>query len=83
MLEAVIGEAGLSPRVRGNPTSRIRVSSQGPVYPRVCGGTIGTDDYEGTKKGLSPRVRGNPTSRNRVSSQGPVYPACAGEPDRR
>ena len=50
------------------------------VYPRVCGGTVGSAVDVLTKGGLSPRVRGN----RRVVSAHTTYtrsiPACAGEP---
>ena len=33
------------------------------VYPRVCGGTLPTDEGAECTMGLSPRVRGNPANR--------------------
>ena len=50
------------------------------VYPRVCGGTIGSPGRISTFRGLSPRVRGN-RCRDPAGSASPrSIPACAGEP---
>ena len=52
----------------------------GPVYPRVCGGTLPVSLESPPAEGLSPRVRGNLPDR----ASGPAFsgsiPACAGEP---
>ena len=64
---------------RAGPTPRKRM----PVYPRVCGGTLGLGLGLWTLQGLSPRVRGNlyrvPAQRDQVGS----IPACAGNPRKR
>ena len=44
-----------------DPNQRVTIETkQGPVYPRVCGGTKGVVAVAITSMGLSPRVRGNP-----------------------
>ena len=50
------------------------------VYPRVCGGTVGTESPGGISAGLSPRVRGNQCPE--ITNAAPLWsiPACAGEP---
>ena len=50
------------------------------VYPRVCGGTVGTDGEWVLAKGLSPRVRGNPVCSAPGARHAGSIPACAGEP---
>ena len=50
------------------------------VYPRVCGGTLGSHSPTGRCRGLSPRVRGNPPRCSSAASRCGSIPACAGEP---
>ena len=50
------------------------------VYPRVCGGTYGTQPTPPRTWGLSPRVRGNLPSTLPSANGGGSIPACAGEP---
>ena len=53
------------------------------VYPRVCGGTLGSRWGRDIPAGLSPRVRGNPDQARLAPSgdhAGGSIPACAGEP---
>ena len=58
-------QPGVGPRPRsipacaGEPPYRSRPSQLRRVYPRVCGGTGGTDPDTWMYRGLSPRVRGN------------------------
>ena len=50
------------------------------VYPRVCGGTIVSDDMAEDVLGLSPRVRGNQERMHYSNDDDGSIPACAGEP---
>ena len=50
------------------------------VYPRGCGGTIGTRSHEPDNWGLSPRVRGNQFLLHEVVRVPGSIPAGAGEP---
>ena len=50
------------------------------VYPRVCGGTAGTETTLAPPAGLSPRVRGNPLGTGAGETAAGSIPACAGEP---
>ena len=44
-----------------DPNQRVTIETkQGPVYPRVCGGTQIPAAIMRDAEGLSPRVRGNP-----------------------
>ena len=52
------------------------------VYPRVCGGTLQTDEGAECVMGLSPRVRGNLSVAAWASWLWGSIPACAGEPSR-
>ena len=85
-------ETGLSPRVRGNHHGPLSLNAGGcRVYPRVCGGTIGSGRggtcrstglsprVRGNQSGLSPRVRGNPRLHNSTAEITRSIPACAGE----
>ena len=68
------------PACAGEPTPGMVVTSDGKVYPRVCGGTRRNNipvNYEG---GLSPRVRGNLLSCALMVGGLRSIPACAGEP---
>ena len=47
------------PACAGEPRSGARPWRGDRVYPRVCGGTLGTSTVEAAVAGLSPRVRGN------------------------
>ena len=69
-IPACAGEPKCSPGRRGRPR----------VYPRVCGGTIGSALTLCLYLGLSPRVRGNRP--NQWFGRHPTrsIPACAGEP---
>ena len=72
--------SGSIPACAGEPSSPSRGPSQGRVYPRVCGGTVGTATGSMYGYGLSPRVRGNPASDSIAASPHGSIPACAGEP---
>ena len=50
------------------------------VYPRVCGGTPGTDVEQLDDGSLSPRVRGNRYKASYRPVRQKSIPACAGEP---
>ena len=52
------------------------------VYPRVCGGTVGSFSARRRNRGLSPRVRGNRAQHLRGVEHIGSIPACAGEPPR-
>src|SRR5699024_862789 len=49
-------------------------------YPRVCGGTLKSQEAFFLPKGLSPRVRGNRSTSQTISPEWRTIPACAGEP---
>ena len=49
------------PACAGEPRGPDLRAKSGPVYPRVCGGTVFSPSTIRIGKGLSPRVRGNPT----------------------
>ena len=51
---------GSIPACAGEPLPRLPAQYSRPVYPRVCGGTLKTNDGDTSMTGLSPRVRGNP-----------------------
>ena len=68
------------PACAGEPGWTPSGSWDGPVYPRVCGGTITEVVVNLKSEGLSPRVRGNPPQvLGSVIFLGSI-PACAGEP---
>ena len=71
---------GSIPACAGEPVGVSASPLATRVYPRVCGGTLGSTRYGTVLQGLSPRVRGNPTVA--TCSQSPIgsIPACAGEP---
>ena len=50
------------PACAGEPSYQAPRYEQGPVYPRVCGGTGTCHRRPSYLGGLSPRVRGNPHS---------------------
>ena len=82
IVPALLLDAGLSPRVRGNPCPRPAAARPAStrVYPRVCGGTEAGSRQGALRAGLSPRVRGNrPSEELRQAVLGSI-PACAGEP---
>ncbi len=77
------GGGGSIPACAGEPSRRSSGRRGTRVYPRVCGGTMGTTLEQTAEEGLSPRVRGNP---GQVLDDAVVLgsiPACAGEPSRR
>ena len=71
---------GSIPACAGEPLHPTRAPSRRWVYPRVCGGTIGSEGEGGGYAGLSPRVRGNPSNWYRETRACGSIPACAGEP---
>ena len=52
--------AGSIPACAGEPQAICRPHRSATVYPRVCGGTVGSGTTIAVAQGLSPRVRGNP-----------------------
>ena len=80
ILATVRANAGLSPRVRGNPTQDIKgVWDEGSI-PACAGGTVGVTALTALHTGLSPRVRGNRIPVDAGTSTTGSIPACAGEP---
>ena len=73
-------QTGLSPRVRGNPSSGRQSGRFRAVYPRVYGGTETRFLTRTENKGLSPRVRGNPPGAILILPDKRSIPACTGEP---
>ena len=72
---------GSIPACAGEPIDRERIDSIREVYPRVCGGTIGSRSAISQLGGLSPRVRGNPPPACYAMPPYRSIPACAGEPN--
>ncbi len=71
---------GSIPARAGEPERFGRLSRQGGVYPRACGGTTFASMKASAEKGLSPRVRGNlPMELVLMVGTGSI-PARAGEP---
>ena len=68
------------PACAGEPTGSSRPRLSGPVYPRVCGGTVHHDRDLDSIRGLSPRVRGNLFAYPNLLTMARSIPACAGEP---
>ena len=56
---AVKSYAGSIPACAGEPRPQGPAPCDSSVYPRVCGGTLGTRPADPSHWGLSPRVRGN------------------------
>ena len=79
LYQAQFGLGGLSPRVRGEPSSRRMTTRRPKVYPRVCGGTPRRTVMDTCTQGLSPRVRGNPIAIVGRRSLVRSIPKCAGE----
>ena len=75
-----VAHHGSIPACAGEPLSGRDVRGNSTVYPRVCGGTLGTVPPPCKGTGLSPRVRGNPLRRDRPHVAERSIPACAGEP---
>ena len=68
------------PACAGEPAGQAGPGPGGPVYPRVCGGTVVREVPLGLQKGLSPRVRGNLLTECTCMAFLGSIPACAGEP---
>ena len=65
------------PAYAGEPQTASPSVQLPPVYPRVCGGTVHSCDYEKAVPGLSPRMRGNRHHpRGRRATR--VYPRVCG-----
>ena len=69
---------GSIPACAGEPASLANPVYVLWVYPRVCGGTIGFQEFHVSLVGLSPRVRGNHSIRRRRRLRIGSIPACAG-----
>ena len=76
----VIDLLGSIPACAGEPRRRVRIISDGMVYPRVCGGTPARSVTLKWRTGLSPRVRGNRHDVEIWLGKARSIPACAGEP---
>ena len=74
------GGAGSIPACAGEPSIKSMEDALEAVYPRVCGGTLPTDEGAQCEMGLSPRVRGNHVDDLAVLLPRGSIPACAGEP---
>ena len=72
--------SGSIPACAGEPHGGTLLPWQCQVYPRVCGGTIGSAILPVLTSGLSPRVRGNRRPRYDYLQRRGSIPACAGEP---
>ena len=72
--------AGSIPACAGEPMPPAPAGPASGVYPRVCGGTRGSQAHEAGNTGLSPRVRGNHPHPRRAFLVIGSIPACAGEP---
>ena len=71
---------GSIPARAGEPTDVDGWANVVGVYPRACGGTDASNDFNFVGRGLSPRVRGN-RRQQRLQLRGPgSIPARAGEP---
>ena len=68
------------PACAGEPGTATPNGATSRVYPRVCGGTTGSDPAPHRSWGLSPRVRGNRWVSAGRTQSGRSIPACAGEP---
>ena len=71
---------GSIPACAGEPSPPRPAKSIRRVYPRVCGGTVGSRHSNHPAAGLSPRVRGNPAGTAGAAARRGSIPACAGEP---
>ena len=71
---------GSIPACAGQPYPRCPQSSEGRVYPRVCGAAAQEHEAVRPRSGLSPRVRGSPGSKSTGSGGAGSIPACAGQP---
>ena len=78
--DAVRYRIGSIPACAGEPLFLLHLHAGKAVYPRVCGGTLGTMRLYPKRKGLSPRVRGNRLPQASGMSYDRSIPACAGEP---
>ena len=76
----VVPKDGSIPACAGEPRAAVSLAPKCRVYPRVCGGTLGTLADQPLGGGLSPRVRGNLHHRQPSQRQRRSIPACAGEP---
>ncbi len=73
---------GSIPTCAGEPSTMRSRTGIRPVYPHVCGGTVGTPWAVMTAMGLSPRVRGNLFPVPMLCRCNRSIPTCAGEPTR-
>ena len=76
------GGTGSIPAYAGEPRRSLWGGSTDGVYPRVCGGTVGSDGSFIHSGGLSPRMRGNLKLLIRPGCPWRSIPAYAGEPRR-
>ena len=71
---------GSIPARAGEPPTGAPGPSTRRVYPRACGGTVGSGSAGALRQGLSPRVRGNPAGLPCDPTVTGSIPARAGEP---
>ena len=71
---------GSIPARAGEPVPSVAAEGVPQVYPRACGGTIGTRPEDDLDHGLSPRVRGNRAPDLSIHRLRGSIPARAGEP---
>ena len=70
---------GSIPACAGEAAGCNRTDGPGPVYPRVCGGSVLGSEQPVKQLGLSPRVRGKRIPVISCALSGRSIPACAGE----
>ena len=75
-----LGRIRSIPACAGEPQVPARPRGLVGVYPRVCGGTYGSEMLSAEMYGLSPRVRGNQREKAEGYASCGSIPACAGEP---
>ena len=68
------------PACTGEPQKPVDTLTQGWVYPRMYGGTVGSFGGNRLHSGLSPHVRGNLAKDGPSSPVQGSIPACTGEP---
>ena len=78
IIDSVSG--GSIPAWAGEPAITTTMKTQGAVYPRVGGGTVGLAEAQEREGGLSPRGRGNRDYIQDYAVGARSIPAWAGEP---
>ena len=70
---------GSIPACAGEAGWAVSLTTNAPVYPRVCGGSVAAVIGKAIAGGLSPRVRGKLAGVECAASRAGSIPACAGE----